>query len=143
MAFAAFWIAFFILVSNDDDLYICDSANTPRKWTGSGSATAITPATDWATSGQPFQIIPHSQGANQRNWAITKMGVYASKNNTGDDFADLTVKFIPVYSRGGLVSGFEFNGELFVFSKTQVFRIDDTDADSNNWGHQFINIPVQ
>lgn len=127
---------FFHLSQYDDELYICDGASNPRKWTGSGSSSAITPATDWATSGQPFQIIQHSQGANRRNWAITSAGVYASKNNTGDDFADATVKFIPVYSRAGLVAGFEFNGELFVFSKNQVFRIDDTDIDSTNWGYQ-------
>lgn len=120
----------------NDDLYICDGANTPRKWNGTGVATAITPATDWATSGQPFQILQHSQGANRRNWAVTKYGVYASKNNTGDDFADATVKFIPVYSKGGLNAAFEFNGEIFVFSKTQVFRIDDTDVSSSNWGYQ-------
>lgn len=120
----------------DNDLYICDGANVPKYWTGSGSATAVTPATDWATFGQPFQILQHSQGANRRNWAITKYGVYASKNNTGNDFADATVQFIPVYSKGGLVGGYEFNGEIFVFSKTQVFRIDDTDVDSTNWGYQ-------
>lgn len=127
---------FFNFSQYDDEIYICDGANTPRKWTGTGSTSAVTPAADWALTGQPFQIIPHSQGANRRNWAITKTGVYASKNNTGDDFADLTVKYIPVYSRGGLVAGFEFNGEIFVFSKNQVFRIDDTSADSDDWGYQ-------
>lgn len=126
---------FIHLSQYDDDLYICDGANNPRKWSGFGSTSAVIPATDWATTGQPFQIIQHSQGANRRNWAVTKDGIYASKNNTGDDFADATVKFIPVYSKGGLNSAFEFNGEIFVCSKTQVFRIDDTDVDSNNWGY--------
>lgn len=120
----------------DDELYIADGGNIPKRWSGSGAASNVTPATDWATSGYPFQIVQHAQGANRRNWAITKYGVYASKNNDGADFADATVKFIPVDSRGGLVAGFEFNGELFVWSKTQVFRIDDTDTDSNNWGYQ-------
>ena len=120
----------------DDDLYICDGGNIPKYWSGSGAASNVTVATDWATYGYPFQIIQHSQGANRRNWAITKNGVYASKNNEGYNFSDAEVKYIPVYSRGGLVGGFEFNGELFVWSKTQVFRIDDTDVDSANWGYQ-------
>jgi hypothetical protein len=120
----------------DDDLYYCDGANVPKKWNGIGLATSVIPATDWATTGQPFQIIPHSQGANRRNWAVTKYGVYASKNNVGDDFADATVKYIPVYSKAGLVAGFEFNGEIFVFSKTQAFRIDDASDDSTTWGYQ-------
>lgn len=120
----------------DDELYICDGATNPKKWTGSGSTSAITPATDWATYGQPMQIIYHPRGANSRNWAITSYAVYASKNNTGDDFADATVKKIQVYSTGGLVGGYEFNGELFVFSRTETFRINDEDPDSDNWGYE-------
>lgn len=120
----------------DDELYICDGATNPKKWTGSGSASAITPATDWATFGQPFQIIYHPRGVNSRNWAITSYAVYASKNNDGSDFADASVKKIQIYSTGGLVGGYEFNGELFCFSRTEIFRISDEDPDSANWGYE-------
>lgn len=120
----------------DDELYISDGATNPKKWTGTGSASAITPATDWATSGQPFQIIYHPRGVNSRNWAITSYAVYASKNNDGADFADATVKKIQIYSTGGLVGAYEFNGELFVFSRTETFRISDEDPDSDNWGYE-------
>lgn len=120
----------------DDELYICDGATNPKKWTGSGSASAITPATDWATYGQPLQIIYHPRGVNSRNWAITSYAVYASKNNDGSDFADASVKKIQIYSTGGIVGAYEFNGELFVFSKTETFRIDDSSSDSADWGYE-------
>lgn len=120
----------------NDELYISDGTTNPKKWTGSGSASAVTPATDWVTFGQPFQIIYHARGVNARNWAITPYAVFASKNNDGSDFADATVKKIQVYSTGGLVGAYEFNGELFVFSKTETFRISDEDDDSANWGYE-------
>lgn len=120
----------------DYTLYISDGATIPKKWTGTGSASNVTPATDWAGQGYPFQIIYHPRGANTRNWAITPYAVYASKNNAGDDFADASVKKIQIYSNGGLVGAFEFNGELFVFSHTETFRISDEDPDTDNWGYE-------
>lgn len=120
----------------DDELYISDGANIPKRWTGAGSASAITPSTDWATYGYPFQVIYHPRGVNSRNWAITSYAVFASKNNDGADFADASVKKIQIYATGGLVGAYEFNGELFAFSKTETFRISDEDPDSANWGYE-------
>lgn len=118
-----------------DTLYIADGSTTPKKFVG-GSATNVTPATDWATLGNPFQIIFHPRGANFRNWAITKNGVYASKNGTGDNFSDAEVKYIPVFSKGGLVAAVEFGQELFVFSKTETFRIEDSSTNLAEWGYR-------
>ena len=126
---------FFHFSQADNNLYIADGASTPKKWSGAGLVTSVTPATDFTTT-PPFQIIFHPRGASFRNWAINKNGVYASKNNTLDDFADADVTVIPVYSRGGLVAGFEFGQELFVFSKTEAFRIDDSNPDPTKWGYQ-------
>lgn len=128
--------SFFHFSQFSDTLYISDGTTLPQKWTGSGGTSGVTPSTDWATSGYPFQIIFHARGSNFRNWAIARNGVYASKDNTGDDFADADVKFIPVYSRGGLVGAAEFGKELFVFSKTETFRIDDSSTDPTQWGYQ-------
>jgi hypothetical protein len=119
-----------------DTLYIADGSTTPKMWTGSGSATNVTPASDWAIKGNPFQIIFHPSGANFRNWAITKYAVYASKNNNGSDFADADVTVIPVYSVGGLVAAWEFGQRLFVASKTETFIIDDTNVDPTLWGYE-------
>lgn len=116
--------------------YIADGSSTPKAWTGAGLMTNVTPPTDWATVGNPFQIIFHPRGASFRNWAICKNGVYGSKSGDGSDFADADVKFIPVYSKGGLVAAIEFGQELFVFSKTETFRIDDSSTDVTQWGYQ-------
>lgn len=118
-----------------DDLYIADGGTVPQKWTGGGAPTSVTPATDWLTVGYPFQIIFHPRGASFRNWAITRNGVYASKVNDGSDFADADVLAIPVYSKGGLVAAIEFGQELFVFSKTETFRIDDSSSNDAEWGY--------
>jgi len=118
-----------------DDMYVADGGTTPQKWSGGGPTTSVTPPSDWALSGNPFQIIFHPRGASFRNWAINRQGVYASKVNTGDDFSDADVISIPVYSKGGLVGGIEFGQELFVFSKTETFRIDDSNTDPTKWGY--------
>lgn len=118
-----------------DDLYITDGGTVPQKWSGGGVTTSVTPASDWAVSGYPFQIIFHPRGASFRNWAITPRGVYASKTNVGDDFGDADVIFIPVYSKAGLIGAIEFGQELFVFSKTETFRIDDSNTDPTQWGY--------
>lgn len=119
----------------NNECYIADGATVPKYWTGGGSVSSVTPATSWATNGYPFQIIPHSRGANARQWAITKDSVWASKNNDGHDFSDAEVKQIPVYTDGGLVGGIDFGGTLIVFSKTKSYLIDDTDIDPDNWGY--------
>ncbi len=119
-----------------DDLYISDGGTTPQKWTGGGPTTDVIPSSDWATVGNPFQIVFHPRGASFRNWAVTRNGVYASNPNAGDDFADASVISIPVYSKGGLVGAIEFGQELFVFSKTETFRIDDSSANPTDWGYQ-------
>ena len=118
-----------------DDLYIADGGTTPQKWSGGGSTVSVSPPSDWAVTGNPFQIIFHPRGASFRNWAITRNGVYASKANNGSDFTDADVTYIPVYSKAGLVGAINFGQELFVFSKTETFRIDDSNADPTKWGY--------
>jgi hypothetical protein len=119
-----------------DTLYIADGSTTPQAWTGGGLATPVTPASDWAVSGNPFQIVFHPRGANFRNWAITKNGVYASASNNGSDFADADVTYIPVYSKSGLIGGYTFGTEFFVCSLTETFRIDDSNSDPTQWGYE-------
>jgi hypothetical protein len=117
-----------------DDLYISDGASTPKKWDGT-TVTTLTPASDWALN-PPFQMIFHPRGASFRMWAVCSNGVYASSPAAIDDFSDGGVILIPIYSKGGLVGAIEFGQELFVFSRTECFRILDTDADPTNWGYE-------
>lgn len=118
-----------------DTLYISDGATLPQMWNGSGLATGVTPASDFA-SDEPFMIVFHPEGANFRNWAITPNAVYASKNNVGYDFSDADVTVIPVYTVGGIVAAIDFGGVLFVMSKTETFLIQDTNSDPTQWGYQ-------
>jgi len=119
-----------------DDMYIADGGTTPQKWTGGGPTSDVIPPSDWALVGNPFQIIFHPRGASFRNWAINRNGVYASAVNDGSDFSDANVLAIPVYSKGGLVAAIEFGQELFVFSKSETFRIDDSATDDSQWGYK-------
>lgn len=127
---------FFNFSTFNNEMYIADGATVPKYWTGSGSVSSVTAATSWATTGYPFQLIPHSRGANGRIWAITKGSVWASANNDGHDFSDANVIEIPIYTESGLVGGVDFGGTLMVFSKTKAYLIDDSSTDTAEWGYQ-------
>lgn len=119
------------------EVFIADGATVPQHWNGIATGTSnVTAPTSWATDGYPFQIVQHSRGANKRNWAITRKGVWASKNNDGADFSDANAIFIPVYAEGGLVAGFDFGGILIVWSNTKTYLIDDSDPNTATWGYQ-------
>lgn len=118
-------------------VFWADGQIAPQYWDGSaGSSTAVTTATSWSgSSGMPFQLINHARNANIRLWAITKDSVWASKLGDPTDFADADVIQIPIYTEGGLVGGIDLGGQLFVYSKTKTYLIDDTDSNSQNWGY--------
>jgi hypothetical protein len=121
----------------EDKLFICDSVNTPKAWTGSGSAAEIAhPAADFTT--YPVkQMVVHGTGNAERLWALNQMGVYASKVGDFEDFADSTVVNIPIDTGDGfgLVGMVEFGERLIVFGKRKAYIIDDTDTDTANWGY--------
>lgn len=118
-------------------VFWCDGQIAPQYWDGvAASASPVLTATSWSgSSGMPFQLINHARNANIRLWAITPDSVWASKLGTPTDFSDANVVQIPVYTEGGLVGGFDLGGQLFVYSKTKTYLIDDTDASSANWGY--------
>lgn len=118
----------------NNECYVADGSTVPKYWTGGGVFTAVTPATSWAAE-QPFQLVPHSRGANARLWAVTTDSIWASKNNDGHDFSDAEVKQIPIYTEGGLVGAIDFGGQLIAYSKTKAYLVDDTDIDPDNWGY--------
>lgn len=126
---------FFNFSTFNNEMYIADGANIPKYWTGSGSPTNVTPPTSWATTGYPFQMIPHARGASGRLWAITKDSVWASDLDDGHDFSDANVIQIPIYTESGLVGGVDFGGRLVVFSKTKAYIIDDSSTDTAEWGY--------
>lgn len=122
----------------NDEVYIADGGIAVQYWNGSAANTTsvLTPASWASTSGYPFQVLFHARGTNKRMWAVTRDGLWASKNGDGHDFSDANVTQIPIDAEGGLVGAWDFNGTIFAFSKTETFIIDDTSADPTEWGYQ-------
>lgn len=120
----------------DNKCFITDGASVPQYWDGSAAfSSGVTEPTSWSTE-RPFQFIPHARGASARLAAITPSGVWLSQDGDGADFSDANVEYIPVYSNGGLVGGYDFGGTLFVWDKVKGYIIDDADPDPANWGYQ-------
>lgn len=120
----------------DNKAFATDGASVPGYWDGSaGTLVSVTEPTSWATE-RPFQFINHARGASIRLVAIAPSGVWFSNDNDGADFSDANSEFVPVYSRGGLVGGFDFGGTLFVWDNSKGYIIDDTNADPTYWGYQ-------
>lgn len=122
------------------ELFVCDGETIPQTWNGTDvtSTDITTPAVDWAGTNQPFQFIVHGKGNSRRLWAVMKNGIYFSSTGDGKEFAGGTSGLISIDTGDafGLVGGIEFGDRLIVFSRLKAFIIDDTDADSNNWGYQ-------
>lgn len=124
----------------DDELYICNGADTPRKWTGAGNTVALTliPA-DWATV-KPKQFVVHGAGNSLRMWALGFASgyVYSSKSGDVDNFSDASAVLIKIRVEDGygIVGGVEFGDRLICFGKRQAFVIDDTNTDPAYWGYE-------
>ena len=135
--------AFPCFVTADNTLFLCNGVDVVQTWDGAGAATAdITePAADWAAVAQPHQMLVHGRGASLRLWAINPTTLYASKNfaATGDFKYFVTGAesiYIDTNDGFGLQGMVEKSKELFLFGKTQTYRIDDSNATSTNWGYE-------
>lgn len=120
-----------------EKVFWCDGQTAPQYWDGAlPTSTAVTTPTSWSgASGMPFQLINHARNANIRLWALTRDSAWASKLGDPTKFGDADVVQIPIYSKGGLVGGIDLGGQMFVWDKTKTYLIDDTDANSQNWGY--------
>lgn len=124
----------------ENELFVTDGETTPQTWDGvaAGTSNITTPAVDWSGTNQPFQFIVHGRGASRRLWALMGNGAYYSSLGNGKEFAGGTSGLITIDTGDafGLVGGVEFGDRLIVFSRSKAFIIDDTDADTANWGYQ-------
>lgn len=118
--------------------FFCDGQSNPQYWDGSaGSSSDVTAATSWSGN-MPFQMVIHTRagsGAGDRLWAVTPDGLWYSKLNTPTDFLNGDAGYIPIDSIGGLVGAYDLGGQLFAFSRTQTFPIDDTSSTVSDWGY--------
>jgi len=120
-------------------ILFADGQSNPQYWDGSaGSSSNITPASSW-TGNMPIQMVTHTRAgssAQDRIWAVTPDALWYSKlNSSPPDFLNGDAGNIPIDSIGGLVGAFDLGGQLFAFSRTQTFFIQDTDSSVANWGY--------
>ena len=133
---------FVSFVQTSKYLFMADGQSVPAYWDGIAlGMTAVTPPSDW-TGNQPFQMVIHTRagsGAGDRLWAVTPDGLWYSKLNAPTIFNPVAsgsdAGFIPIDSIGGLVGAYDLGGQLFAFSRTQTFLIQDTDPTLTNWGY--------
>ena len=120
-------------------VFFADGQTNPQYWDGSaGSSTPVTPAASW-TGNMPFQIVTHTRAgtsSGDRMWAVTPDALWYSKLNTPTDFLNGDAGTIPIDSEGGLVGAYDLGGQLFAFSRTQTFLIQDLDPNIANWGYE-------
>jgi hypothetical protein len=124
-------------VQTSSYVFVADGSTNPVYWSGSGAVSSVTPAADW-TGNMPFQFVKHSlagSGSGDRMWAVTPQGLWYSKINTPTDFLDSDAGFIPIDSIGGLTGAYDLGGQLFAFSRTQTFLIQDQNSSISNWGY--------
>jgi hypothetical protein len=119
-------------------VFCADGQTNPQYWDGSaGTSSNVTPAASWAGN-MPIQMVTHTRAGSSsgdRLWAVTPDGLWYSKLNTPTDFLNTDAGFIPIDSIGGLTGAYDLGGQLFAFSRTQTFLVQDTDADISKWGY--------
>lgn len=125
-------------VQTSDKVFFTDGQTIPKYWDGNAAAAvAVTAPTSWSGN-MPIQMVIHTRagsGAGDRLWAVTPDSIWASKLGDPTDFGDADVIKIPIDSIGGLVGAYDLGGQLFAFSRTQTFLIDDLESDIGSWGY--------
>ena len=107
-------------------LFICNNADIPLTWDGTGDAAAMTKIpSDWTGTNFPSQFIRHGKGASERLWAIgciaTPYRIYASKNGDGADFTEASIAAVGMIT----MSGIAIAGETFKIG-TQTYTWKET-----------------
>jgi len=126
----------FSFIQTSKYVFFADGQSNPGYWDGSGAAQLVTPAASWSGN-MPFQFVTHTKagsGAGDRLWAVTPDGLWYSNLNLPTDFLGGDAGFVPIDSIGGLVGAYDLGGQLFAFSRTQTFLINDTGTIST-WGY--------
>lgn len=119
-------------------VFFADGQSNPQYWDGSAASSSnVEPASSW-TGNQPFQMVIHTRagsGAGDRMWAVTPDSLWYSDINAPTKFGSGTAGQLPIDSIGGLIGAYDLGGQLFAFSRTQTFLIQDTDPTLTNWGY--------
>lgn len=126
----------------DNELYIVDGNTCPKKWTGSGNATDLSAIpSDWAGSNYPQWVVKHGYGNSERLWfggcPDNPNKVYGSKNGDADDISDGNCFTLNIETGDGfgIIGAIEYGDRLIFFGKDNAYILNDTDADTSNWGY--------
>lgn len=134
-----FWFEVF-----EDEVYVCDGANTPQTWNGSAANTSdITTANgDWTGSDFPDQMVSHSRGQSRRLWAKgvsdQRQRLYYSSTGDGKVFSGGTSGTMDIDTQDGFgVAGLvEFGKVLFAFGRKKAYAVNDSDSNTANWTYE-------
>lgn len=126
----------FSFVQTSKYVFWADGQSIPGYWDGASAAQLVVAPSSW-TGNMPFQMVNHTRagsGAGDRLWAVTPDGLWYSELNVVTDFSSGDAGFIPIDSIGGLIGAYDLGGQLFAFSRTQTFLIDDSGT-IEQWGY--------
>ncbi len=124
-------------------VFSCNGSEIPQYWDGAAASTSdiAAPAASWSAGNYPTWMVVHSNGLARRVWvggvANAPYTVDVSKIGDGGDYTSAVISFyIETGTGDGVVGGFELGERLFLMSKKNAFYMNDSDADSNNWGYK-------
>lgn len=129
------------LTSADDKMFICNGVDAVQVDTGSSIADITTPAADWTGAAQPTAMVLHSRGASRRMFAWGVPGkedtIYYSTLGNFQQFAGGTSGTIVVDTRhgDGVTNCISKDGTLFIFTKNNLYLLDDSSTDVATWGY--------
>jgi hypothetical protein len=123
----------------ENKVFIADGVSIPYVWAGSGRPLQIhEPASSFSTN-PIFQFLLHKRGLSQRMAALSFNTLFLSKAYTvAQDMEHFITGAVSLYLDSGddkgLVGMAEVGDEIIIFTKNKAYRVDDSDADSANWG---------
>jgi hypothetical protein len=125
------------ITAASDYVAIADGANIPRWWCVSNAVASVfvSFATDWSTTA-PFQLLKRGVGNAERLLAVTPPAIYWSAGDASYNFSDADcVKMVVDTGDAGLTGAYQRGADVFATSKTQTYRLDDSNATVTNWGY--------
>jgi len=124
----------------DNECYLATRGKVPQKYTGAAVAAVGAVPTDWVADG-PGWVVTHGRGNSERTWwgwsNTYPNRIYASAVGDGDDVSDANCFTMDISTQDGfgIIGACSFGDRLFLFGKSKVYILDDTDLSPANWGY--------
>jgi len=127
-------------VPADDKMFILNGVDAVKVDTGSAVATITSPNADWTGSTHPKKMTIHTKGGSRRAvfWGVAGKETTAYISSTGDfqvaTGGTSTTVVVDFRHGSGIIDCVSKDGVLWFLGKEETFYLDDTDADTANWG---------